>query len=86
MSILHRAVLASFDRPRVVISACLLVTLLAINGPAVGVVTEGLVYPLRGETLEPGSSRGVSNVFEAETGRVSLEQGVLLAVLPGESE
>ncbi len=30
--------------------------------------TEGLAYPLRGETLEPGSSRGVSNVFEREDG------------------
>ena len=31
-----------------------LITLLAVNGPAVGVTTEGLAYPLRGETLEPG--------------------------------
>ena len=43
-----------------------LLTLLAVNGPAEGVTTEGLAYPLRGETLEPGSSRGVSNVFAAE--------------------
>ena len=43
-----------------------LVSLLAVNGPAEGVTTEGLAYPLRGETLEPGSTRGVSNVFAAE--------------------
>lgn len=60
------------------------VSLLALHGPAVGVVTEGLVYPLRGETLPAGSSRGVSNVFAAEEARVSLERGVLLAVRPGE--
>jgi thiamine pyrophosphokinase len=60
-----------------------LISLLALHGPAVGVVTEGLVYPLRGETLVPGSSRGISNVFAAEEARVSLESGVVLAVRPG---
>lgn len=60
-----------------------LISLLALHGPAVGVVTEGLVYPLRGETLAPGSSRGISNVFAAEEARVSLESGVVLAVRPG---
>ena len=60
-----------------------LVTLLAVNGPAEGVATEGLAYPLRGETLEPGSSRGVSNVFASERARVTIERGALLAVRPG---
>jgi thiamine pyrophosphokinase len=60
-----------------------LVSLLALHGPAEGVRTEGLVYPLVGETLEAGSSRGVSNVFADATAQVSLEQGVLLAVCPG---
>jgi thiamine pyrophosphokinase len=58
-----------------------LVSLLPL-GRADGVTTEGLAYPLRGETLEPGTSRGVSNVFESETARVSVERGVLLAVQP----
>ena len=62
-----------------------LCTLLAANGSAVGVTTEGLQYPLRGERLEPGSSRGVSNVFEGEAARVEVERGVLLAILPGAS-
>jgi thiamine pyrophosphokinase len=61
-----------------------LVSLFALHGPAVGVVTEGLVYPLRGETLSAGSSRGVSNVFAAEEARISLERGVLLVVRPGD--
>ena len=60
-----------------------LVSLLALHGPAEGVRTEGLAYPLEGETLEPGSSRGVSNVFAAKTARVSLDRGVLLAIRPG---
>jgi thiamine pyrophosphokinase len=60
-----------------------LVSLLPVHGRAEGVTTEGLVYPLRGETLSPGSSRGVSNVFAAAEARVTLERGVLLAVRPG---
>lgn len=60
-----------------------LVSLLPLHGPAEGVRTEGLAYPLEGETLEPGSSRGVSNVFSAKTARISLDRGVLLAIRPG---
>jgi thiamine pyrophosphokinase len=60
-----------------------LLTLLALHGPATGVTTEGLAYPLRGATLMPGSSRGVSNVFDASEARVTLEDGVLLAIRPG---
>ena len=59
-----------------------LVSLFALNGPANDVVTEGLVYPLRGEVLEPGSSRGVSNVFARRDARVTVGRGVLLAVRP----
>ena len=58
------------------------ISLLALHGPAEGVRTEGLLYPLAGETLEPGSTRGVSNVFTAEEARVRVERGVLIAVLP----
>jgi len=60
-----------------------LVSLLALHGPAAGVVTEGLRYALDRETLEPGSSRGISNVFAATEASISLETGVLLAVRPG---
>jgi thiamine pyrophosphokinase len=60
-----------------------LVTLLSVGGPARGVTTDGLVYPLAGETLEPGSSRGVSNVFAVSEARVSVASGVLLALRPG---
>ena len=60
-----------------------LLSLHALHGAATAVTTEGLEYPLAGETLEPGSSRGVSNVFAASEARVTLESGVLLAVRPG---
>ncbi|HVH51512.1 MAG TPA: thiamine diphosphokinase, partial [Gaiellaceae bacterium] len=62
-----------------------LISLFPVHGPASGVVTRGLVYPLRGETLEPGSSRGLSNVFAAPEAWIGLERGVLLAVRPSGS-
>jgi thiamine pyrophosphokinase len=62
-----------------------LISLFAVHGPATGVVTDGLVYRLRGETLEAGSSRGLSNAFATSEARVSLERGVLLAVRPSSS-
>jgi thiamine pyrophosphokinase len=63
-----------------------LVSLFALHGPAEGVRTDGLVYPLAGETLEPGSSRGVSNVFAASTARIAVDRGVLVAIRPGADE
>jgi thiamine pyrophosphokinase len=59
-----------------------LVTLLAVGGPATGVRTTGLRYPLHGETLAPGSSRGVSNEFVESLARVSVATGVVLVVIP----
>jgi len=59
-----------------------LLTLLAVHGAAGGVTTEGLAYPLLGETLPPGTSRGVSNVFSASEARITVERGCLLAIQP----
>jgi thiamine pyrophosphokinase len=59
-----------------------LVSLVPMHGPAVNVRTEGLAYALRGETLEPGSSRGTSNLFADPEATITLESGVLLAVRP----
>ncbi len=61
-----------------------LVSLLPLHGPAEGVTTTGLAYPLAGETLSAGTSRGVSNVFAEQTARVDVGRGVLLAVHPGQ--
>ncbi len=44
-----------------------LVSLLPVHGPASGVRTEGLLYPLVDEDLPVGTTRGVSNVFSAST-------------------
>ena len=62
-----------------------LCSLLPVGGPASGVLTEGLRYPLRRETLAPGSTRGVSNEFVGHDAVVSLDTGVLLAVIPRSS-
>jgi len=61
-------------------------TLLPLYGPARGVVTSGLKYPLHKEILYPGSTRGVSNEFVDTTAEVRLTEGVLLAIQPGMNE
>jgi thiamine pyrophosphokinase len=55
-----------------------LVTLLPVNGDAGGVRTEGLRYPLRGETLRFGRARGLSNEVASLPATVSLDTGTLL--------
>jgi len=59
-----------------------LVSLLPLGGPARAVRTHGLRWALHGEDLLPGTSRGVSNEFDAPTARVALTDGVLLVVRP----
>jgi thiamine pyrophosphokinase len=71
------------DRRRLEGRAGELVSLLPLHGAAEGVTTEGLDFPLAGETLEAGSSRGVSNVFTGDAATVEVERGVLLAIRPG---
>jgi thiamine pyrophosphokinase len=61
----------------------MLVSLVPAHGPALGVTTAGLFYPLRGEDLEPGTTRGVSNELVAPEATVELREGVLLVVTPG---
>jgi thiamine pyrophosphokinase len=75
-------VVAVHDRIEIAGAAGDLVTLLAVGGPAHGVVTAGLRYPLHGETLHPGSTRGVSNEIVEPVASVEVAAGVLLAVLP----
>jgi thiamine pyrophosphokinase len=53
-----------------------------VGQPAHGVRTEGLRYPLNGETLHPGSTRGVSNELVEANATIKLASGVLLALLP----
>jgi thiamine pyrophosphokinase len=63
-----------------------LLSLLPVHGPAEGVRTSGLRYPLHGETLPAGTSRGVSNVIETPPAEVVLDAGTLVVVLPGECD
>jgi len=59
-----------------------LCSLLAVGGTARGVRTRGLRYPLDSEDLEPGSTRGVSNVLTEPVAEVWVEHGTVLAVQP----
>ena len=54
------------------------VSLLPILGDASGVRTSGLRWPLQGETLRFGETRGVSNEPVGQAVRVSIDVGVLL--------
>lgn len=55
-------------------------SLLPLTGAALGVTTEGMLYPLRDATLSFERARGVSNVLLHPPGRVSLRAGLLLVV------
>ena len=57
-----------------------MVTLIPVGGPGVGVTTRDLRYPLRDETLEPGSSRGLSNVRTSARAAVSVRDGRILVI------
>lgn len=57
-----------------------LVSLLPVGGDAVGVRTSGLRFPLDGEPLRLGRSRGLSNEVLQAPASVSLERGTLLIV------
>jgi thiamine pyrophosphokinase len=59
-----------------------LCSLFAIGGLARGVRTAGLLYPLDGEDLLPGSTRGLSNELVELVATVSIEHGTVLAVQP----
>ncbi len=57
-----------------------LVSLIPWNGEVHGVRTEGLKWTLRGETLYPEKTRGISNEMIDQTASVSTESGLLLIV------
>lgn len=70
------------DRATVPTAPGSLLTLLAMHGPAEGVTTEGLAYPLHDAHLEPGSSLGVSNRCTGPTATVSVRAGTVVVVQP----
>lgn len=60
-------------------------TLLARGGPAEGVTTSGLRWDLNTDTLLPGHTRGVSNVFTSPVATLRLHAGLLVAIQPDPS-
>jgi thiamine pyrophosphokinase len=56
------------------------ISLIPWNGPVESVATEGLKWPLYGETLYPDKSRGVSNLMLGESASIKIKKGLLLVV------
>lgn len=56
-------------------------SLIPLSGDAHGVTTERLEYPLHGETLLFGATRGISNVLLGEIASVAVVEGLLLCVV-----
>jgi thiamine pyrophosphokinase len=61
-------------------------SLIPLTLEARGVVTQGLEYPLRRETLYQGVTRGVSNVFTGLRASISLDEGLLICVVIRQDE
>jgi len=60
-----------------------LVSLTVVGGPATGVSTSGLAWPLDSALLESGPGLGMSNRMTGPTAELSVQQGVLLVIAPG---
>ena len=56
------------------------VSLVPYSPRVTGVQTEGLVYPLRGETLYRDRGRGVSNRFKGSRARIRVGSGLLMVM------
>lgn len=59
------------------------ISLLAMGGPATGVRSTGVRWPLNCETLPATTARGVSNVAVADEVTVAVDTGTVLVVIPG---
>ena len=68
------------DQVRISGSAGDFVTLLPVDGPAIGVRSIGLRYGLEGRDLDVGTSLGVSNELLGDLAILSVEDGRLLVV------
>ncbi len=55
-------------------------SLVAVGGPARGIRTEGLRYPLSDEALHTGETRGISNVMSADQADIWVAEGILLCI------
>jgi len=57
-----------------------MVSLIPLGGDVTGIITEGLLYPLKAEPLLSGPARGISNVMTGDAARVMVKRGALLVV------
>lgn len=57
-----------------------LISLLPFQGPAEGVSTKGLEYPLFEESLPMDTARGISNVMTGRRAEVTVRKGMLLLI------
>jgi thiamine pyrophosphokinase len=57
-----------------------IVSLIPLGGDVVGIITEGLMYPLQDEPLLTGPARGISNMMIGQVARVTLRSGALLVI------
>jgi thiamine pyrophosphokinase len=69
------------SRVELALAAGTRLSLLPVGGDAAGVRTRGLLYPLKGETLHFGSSRGVSNEVVEPLITIEIASGTLICVL-----
>ncbi len=56
------------------------ISLIPLAGDAGGILTTGLQYPLAGETLPFGTTRGVSNLLQDHSAQITLSQGLLICI------
>lgn len=55
-------------------------SLFPLSSQVSGIRTQGLKYPLKGETLKLGPTRGLSNEFTGNIAQVSFDDGLLLVI------
>lgn len=70
------------DRARIEARPGEQISLLAWGGPVHGLTTHDLRWPLRDFTLEPGSTRGISNEATDGPAAVAIATGTLLVIRP----
>lgn len=56
------------------------ISLIPFGGDVLGITTHGLQYPLQSEPLPFATSRGISNVMQAEQATIQIEMGKLLLI------
>lgn len=56
------------------------ISIIPVNGDAVGLSTKGLEYPLCNETLHFGEGRGVSNVMTEDKCEITIQSGTALVI------